>query len=78
MDLRDVRVVQAGKHLRFPLKPSEAIRISGERLGQDLERDLPVQLRVGGLIDLAHPALTDQGGHLVVAESRADFQRHGL
>ena len=37
-----------------------------------------VQLRIGGLIDLAHPTLADEGGDLVVGESRADFERHGL
>ena len=36
-------------------------------LGQDLQRDLAVKLRVGGPIDLAHPALADEGGHVVAS-----------
>ena len=74
----DVRVVQAGKHLRFSLKPSQAIRISGKGLGQDLERHLAIQLGISGLIDLAHATLADEGGHVVVAESGADGKGHGL
>ena len=33
----------------------------GKRVGQDLQRDLPVQLRISVGIDLAHAALADQG-----------------
>ena len=78
MDLRDVRMVQAGEDLRLTLKPCQPIRIAGKRFGQDLQRHLPVQLGIGGLIDLSHPALADEGGDVVVAESGADGQGHGL
>ena len=37
--------------------------------GQDLQRDLAVELRVGGLPDLAHAALAEQGDDVVVAEA---------
>ena len=50
--------------------------IGGERLGQDLQGDLAVELRVGGLIDLAHTPLADEGGHVVMAEAGADLKRH--
>ena len=40
--------------------------------------DDPVKLRVGGLPDLAHPALAEEGGDVVVAEAGAGFERHGL
>ena len=49
-----------------------------ERLRQNLERHLAVQLRVGGLPDLPHPSLADEGGHVVVAEAIADVQGHQL
>ena len=74
----DVRVVQAGEDLRLPLEPGEAVRISGEGVGQDLQGDLAVELRVGRLPDLAHAAFPEQGGHVVVAESSADVQGHRL
>ena len=78
VDRGNARMVQAGEHLRFPLEAGEPIRIRGERFGQDLERDLPIELGIGGLIDLAHPALTNEGSHVVVAESGADSESHKL
>ena len=72
MDLRDVRMVQAGEDLGLTLEPCEAIRVSRKRLGQDLERDLPVELGIGGLINLAHAPLADEGGHVVVGEAVTD------
>jgi len=41
------------------------LRVRSERLMT------AVELRVGGLPDLPHPALTEEGGHVVVAESGA-------
>ena len=35
-------------------------------LEQSSERHLAVQLGVGGLVDLPHAPLTDEGGHVVV------------
>ena len=52
VDGRDVGVVEAGEDLRLPLEPGESIRISGEGVGEDLQRNLAAQLRVGGLPDL--------------------------
>ena len=45
---------------------------------QDLQRHLPVQRGVGGLVDLAHAAFADEGGDVVMAESRADADRHAI
>ena len=78
VDSRNVRVVQAAEDVRLALEPSQPIRISRKRLRQDLQRHLPVQRGVGGLIDLAHPALADEGGYVVVGESGADCERHEL
>ena len=58
-------VVEGREDLCLTLEPCEAIRIRRKRLGQDLQRDLPVQLGIGGLIDLAHAPLTDEGGDIV-------------
>ena len=70
MDLRDVRVVEAREHLRFPLE-GKPIRVSREGVGEDLQRDIAAQLGVGGAVDLAHPASADEGGHVVMAEAGA-------
>ena len=64
------------RYMRFSLEPRQAIRISRKRLRQDLECDLSIQLGIGGLIDLAHAPLADEGGDVVVAEPGADFESH--
>ena len=65
VDLRDVGMVEAGEDLSLPLEPGEPIRVAGEGIGQDLQGDIAVELRVGGLPDLAHPALAEEGRYLV-------------
>ena len=37
-----------------------------------------VEGRVTGAVDLAHAALADEGGDVVMAEAVTDVQRHGL
>ena len=46
IDGRDVRVVQRGKDLRFAFEAGQPVGIEREQVGQDLERDLPIQLGV--------------------------------
>ena len=75
---RSARVIQAGKLLRFSLEPGQPIGIFGKRLGQDRQCHLVVQLGIGGLPNLSHAALADEGGHVVVAESGADLKGHEL
>ena len=64
--------------MRFPLEPGEPIRVRGKGVGENLQRDIATQLCVGGAIDLAHAAGPDLGGDVVMAESGADGQGHGL
>ena len=71
-------MVQRGENLRFPLEPGEAVWVGGERFGEDLERNLALELRISRLIDLPHAAFADEGGHVVVPESRADLEGHRL
>ena len=56
---------------------AKAIRILGERLGQDFEGHVPVEFRVPGPIHLAHAAFADLGGDLIGAERGAGLQRQG-
>ena len=49
-------MIERGEHLRLALEAREAIGIGGERLGQDLDRDVAPELRVARAVDLAHPA----------------------
>jgi hypothetical protein len=55
IDLRDVRVIEAGKHLRLAVEAREALRVAREGGRQNLERHVASQLRVARAIDLAHP-----------------------
>ena len=71
MDLRDVRMIEGGEHLRFTTEAREAIGIVGNGRQQDLDRDLAIQLRVEGFVDLAHPARADPCLDLIRADPLA-------
>ena len=47
----------------------EPIRVVGERLGQDLDRHVAIQLRVAGPEDLPHAAFAYAGGNFVDTET---------
>jgi len=53
VDRRDVRVVERGEDFRFPLKPCETFRLISKRFRQDFDRDVALEPRVVGAIDLA-------------------------
>ncbi len=59
-------------------KRASRFGVGGERLGQYLERHVPVELRVAGLPDFTHAAFADEGGHVVVPEAGARTQGHDL
>ena len=71
-------MVQRCEDFSFSLEPGEPLRVSGKRLGQDLERHLALELRISRLIDLPHASLADEGGHVVVSEAVTDGERHKL
>ena len=60
VDRRDVRMVERGEDLRLALEAREPLGIARERVGQNLQRDVAVELGVAGPIDLAHPAGADR------------------
>ena len=69
-------MVELGQELRLALEAREALRVRGEGRGQDLDRDLALELRVGGAVDLAHAALAELGGDLVGAEAGSRAEAH--
>ena len=71
VDAPDVRMVERGEDLGFPLEAGQAVGVRRERLGQHLERHVAVEFRVAGLPDLAHAAFTDLGGDGVRADGSA-------
>ena len=68
----DVRMIQRGQRLRFALEAREPLGIGDEQLGQDLDRDVAIELRVARAIHLAHAAGAERGEDLVGAEARAE------
>ena len=68
---RDVGMIQRRQRLRLALEPRHAFGISGECVGQDLDRDLATEVRVCRPIHLAHPALAKGGSDFVDAEAGA-------
>ena len=71
-------MVEAGEDLRLPLEPGEPIRVRCEGVGEDLQGDLAVELRVGGLPDLAHAAFAKESSDVVVADLGAGAEGHEL
>ena len=67
----DVRMIQRRERLRFALEPREPLGIARERVGQDLDRDVAIELRIAGAIHLAHAPGAKGGQDFVGAEAGA-------
>ena len=61
----DVRVGQARDRACFAVEPFAELRVSRQRVGEDLDRDRAIQPRVARFLDLAHPARAEQRENLV-------------
>ena len=70
-------MIQAAGRARFLLEPALAIGIARERRRQNLDRDLALQLRVAGAIDLPHAAGAEPAEDLESADSITRGQAHG-
>ena len=73
----DVRMLDRRGGLGLLDEAPAPIAVVRQVVGQDLERDIAVQPRVGGAIDHAHPAAADFFGNPIVAE-RAAGEIHAL
>ena len=78
MEGADVRMVQAGDGLGFPLEPLAEIGVGGHMRREDLDGDRAIQAGVGGLADFAHPAYTKGRLDLVRSDRGAKGEGHGL
>src|SRR5262245_8102943 len=78
VQVADVRMIQRRDRLRLALEAGAAVGVRGERLAQDLDRHDPIEARVAGLVDVAHPAAAERRQDLVWTETRAGTQRHRL
>ncbi len=52
----------------------QSLRVLGELLGQHLNSHLPIQLGVGGTVDLSHTTFADFLEYLVMANGRTDHR----
>ena len=64
----DVRVVERGDDLRFPLESGDALAIEREVAREHLERDVSMKCGVVRTVHLTHAAGSDQCPNLVGAE----------
>jgi hypothetical protein len=71
-------MVQRGECLGFTLEAREPIGVVGERVGEDLEGDIAIELRVAGAQDLAHPAFANLRGDLVDTDSGAGSESQAV
>ena len=61
---------QRRDRLRFALEPRERVGIGGDGLGQDLDRDVAIELPVPRPVHLPHPARAERREDLVGTETR--------
>ena len=76
VNMRDMRMIEGGEDFRFALEPREPFGVARERLRQNLQRNVAIQLRVAGAIHLAHAASTDFRGDFVWTAAHAGGQGH--
>ena len=65
MNLTDVRMVQRRNRARFLLEATDAVRVRGQLLRQDLDRDVTAKACVMCAIHLAHAASAEERDDLV-------------
>ena len=68
----DVRMIERGGSEGFPLKSFTGGRIVLHLSGQELQRDMAMQLEVFGLVDHTHPAATELREDAIVRDGLAD------
>ena len=78
VDVGDVRVIQGGEDLGLTLEPGDPFGISCERLGEDLDRHVPIELPIAGAVDLTHAARAEGSLNLVRPEPSASSQGHSV
>ena len=74
VDLRDVGMIQRCEGLRFAREPCEPVGVARERVRQDFDRDVAIQLRIAGAIDLAHTPGPKGGKDFVRAKACAGVE----
>ena len=76
VDRDDAGMVDRGDGLRLALEALPRVWVAGENSRKDLQRDAPMQPRVFGDEDLAHPALAERFEDAIVADGFARVHVH--
>src|SRR4030095_13587464 len=71
VNLADVGMVQRGERAGLALEAGQTFAIVCERLPQDFNGDVALELRVPGAVHLAHAAHANLSGHFIRAETGA-------
>jgi hypothetical protein len=75
VDPADVRVRHLAGGADLVVEPGDGGAVAAERLGQELQRHLLVELHVVGAVDLPHPAAAEQAQDAVAPrDRRADLE----
>ena len=74
VDLRDVGMIQRGEGLGFAREPCEPFGVARERVRQDFDRDVAIQLRIARPIHLAHTPGPKGGKDFVRAKACAGVE----
>jgi hypothetical protein len=74
--LRDVGMIERSQRARLALETRKPIGIRGNRVGQHLDGDVTMQVRVARPEDFAHSPRTERREDFVGAKARADRQGH--
>ncbi len=75
VDRRDVGMLQCGQRASLALEPGDPLGVPDEFGRQELQGHVPPQVGVPRPVDLAHPALAQLGGDLVMSELASDQLR---
>ena len=62
---RDIRMIERGDQFCFALEASQTVRIASDAVGQNLQRNLPLQAAITGPVDFAHAPRAKRRQHFV-------------
>ena len=74
---RDIGMAQPSKELGLSFESGETLLVLRERVAEDFDGHVTVELRIPSPIDFPHAARTKTGDDLVRAEAGACVQGHG-
>jgi len=71
----DIGVIERGQHFGLALKASQAARIAGEGVGENLQGHIALQLGVTSAVHLAHAARRKERHNLVGTQEPTRFEQ---